>query len=72
MVAAARLRRAQEKANASRPYTEKIRQVLKHVAAGAGDAVHPLLVVRDVNKTGYLVLSSDKGLAGAYASNLFK
>jgi F-type H+-transporting ATPase subunit gamma len=72
MVAAARLRRAQERANASRPYTQKIREVLLHVAASTHDDAHPLLEVRDVKRTGYLILSSDKGLAGAYASNLFK
>lgn len=72
MVAAARLRRAQERAIASKPYTQKIREVLASVAANARDASHPLLAVREVNKTGYLVLSADKGLAGAYSSNLIK
>lgn len=72
MVAAARLRRAQERAAASRPYTEKIRQVLASVAHHARDAVHPLLTVREVKRTGYIVLSADKGLAGAYSSNLIK
>jgi F-type H+-transporting ATPase subunit gamma len=72
MVAAARLRRAQERANASKPYTQKIREVLQHVAANARDVSHPLLSVRDVKKTGYLIVSADKGLAGAYSSNLFK
>lgn len=72
MVAAARLRRAQERAAASRPFTEKIRQVIASVAQNARDAVHPLLEVRQVNRVGFLVLSSDKGLAGAYSSNVFK
>lgn len=72
MVAAARLRRAQERAIASKPYTQKIREVLASVAVNARDASHPLLAVREVNKTGYLVLSADKGLAGAYSSNLIK
>ena len=72
MIAAARLRRAQEKANASRPYTEKIRQALLHVAQGAKGAPHALLEVREVHRVGYLILSADKGLAGAYSSNLFK
>jgi F-type H+-transporting ATPase subunit gamma len=72
MVAAARLRRAQARAIASKPYTEKISEILKSVAANAGDAVNPLLAVREVKRTGYLVISADKGLAGAYASNLFK
>lgn len=72
MVAAARLRRAQERAIASKPYTGKIREVLASVAANARDASHPLLAVREVNHVGYLVLSADKGLAGAYSSNLIK
>ncbi len=72
MVAAARLRRAQERAIASKPYTQKIREVLASVAANARDASHPLLSVREVKQIGYLVLSADKGLAGAYSSNLIK
>jgi F-type H+-transporting ATPase subunit gamma len=72
MVAAARLRRAQEKAATSRPYTEKIRQVLSSVASGASGAAHPLLEVREVKRVAYLVLSADKGLAGAYSSNVIK
>jgi len=72
MVAAARLRRAQEKATASKPYTEKVQQVLASVAAHTAEIAHPLLEVRAVKRTVYLVLSSDKGLAGAYASNVFK
>lgn len=72
MVAAARLRKAQERAITSRPFTEKIRQVMASVAHNARDAVHPLLEVRAVKRVGYLILSSDKGLAGAYSSNVIK
>lgn len=72
MVAAARLRKAQEKALASKPYTDKIIEVLHNVAQGAGDISHPLLVAREVNTIGYLILAADKGLAGAYSSNVIK
>jgi len=72
MVAAARLRKAQEKAAASKPFTEKIQQVLSSVASGASEATHPLLEVRTVKHVAYLVLSADKGLAGAYSSNVIK
>ncbi len=72
MVAAARLRRAQEKAGASQPYTEKILEVLASVANGAPDAAHPLLEIREVKNVAYLVMSADKGLAGAYSSNVIK
>lgn len=78
MVAAARLRRAQEKAAASRPYALKIKEVLSNVVsdqsvlAGLNAKKHPLLQKRAVKKVGYLVLCSDKGLAGAYSSNALK
>ncbi len=72
MVAAARLRRAQEKAAASLPYTQKVREVLASVASHASDLSHPLLEVREVKNIAYLVLSADKGLAGAYSSNVIK
>jgi F-type H+-transporting ATPase subunit gamma len=72
MVAAARLRRAQERAISSRPYTEKIRDILTSVAGGIGDITHPLLAVRPINRIGYLVIAADKGLCGAYNSNVLK
>ena len=73
MVAAARLRKAQEKASVNEPYTNKMKQVLADVAGNAGSVVeHPLLTVRPVQKTVYVVVGPDKGLAGAYASNVFK
>ena len=78
MVAAARLRKAQEKAASSRPYALKIKDVLanivcdKSMLAELDAKKHPLLQKRDVKKVGYLVISSDKGLAGAYSSNVLK
>lgn len=78
MVAAARLRRAQERAAASRPYAVKIKDVLSNVVSDPSVLAdlnvkdHPLLQKREVKKVGYLVVSSDKGLAGAYSSNVLK
>lgn len=78
MVAAARLRRAQERAAASRPYALKIKEVLSNVVSdpsvlsGLNPKKHPLLQKRAVKKVGYLVVCSDKGLAGAYSSNALK
>lgn len=72
MVAAARLRRAQEAAVANQPYAAKMRQVITDIAGKAGDFNHPLLEVREEGKSLYLVIASDKGLAGAYASSVFK
>ena len=72
MVAAARLRKAQERAYASQPFTEKILEVLGTVANSRLDVTHPLLAKREIKKSAYLILSADKGLAGAYSSNLMK
>lgn len=72
MVAAARLRRAQEGALANKPYADKMRQVLSDVAASAGEVSHPLLEVRMEGRKVNVVVAADKGLAGAYSSNVFK
>lgn len=72
MVASARLRRAQAAATANRPYAEKMYQVISDVASNISDFSHPLLEVHETGKTLFVILSSDKGLAGAYSSNIFK
>ena len=71
MVASARLRRAQAKADATRPYAEKIGQILRHISTSdLRDYVSPLLESRPVKRTCYIVIGADKGLAGAYSSNV--
>lgn len=74
MVASARLRRAQGKAQATEPYADKLGSLLKNIASGeaAGEFEHALLANRPVKKTGYLVIGADKGLAGPYTYNLMK
>ncbi|HHW60983.1 MAG TPA: F0F1 ATP synthase subunit gamma [Syntrophomonadaceae bacterium] len=73
MVAAARLRRAQESAEASRPYTETLQETLARLAAVSTDVEHPLLVTReDVRKVGYVVVTADRGLCGAYNTNIIR
>jgi F-type H+-transporting ATPase subunit gamma len=76
MVSAAKLRRAQERALASRPYAEMMRRVLSNVAsAAAGNeaaAQLPLLQVREEKRIQLVVVSSDRGLAGAFNANLFR
>lgn len=72
MVAAAKLRQAQERAEASRPYAAKLREVIINLAQGTNDVSHPMLVSRPVKKTGYLIITSDRGLAGGYNSNLLR
>lgn len=67
MVAAAKLRRAQEKAEVARPFFEKTREILLGVAKYTNEPVeHPLLEKRDSNKHLYVVINSDRGLCGAY------
>ncbi len=72
MVAAARLRKAEEKANGSRPYAEKIGELLRRAASVTPGFTSPLLRKGEVKKVGYLIISADKGLAGAYNSNVMK
>ncbi|MDY6295444.1 MAG: ATP synthase F1 subunit gamma [Schwartzia succinivorans] len=72
MVAAARLRRAQMAAIANKPYANKMAEVVESVAANVGDFKHPLLESHPGGKELFLIVASDKGLAGAYASNVFK
>lgn len=72
MVAAAKLRRAQEAAEAARPYAEKLKEVVGSIAAGTKDVKHPMLETRPIKKVGYLVITSDKGLAGGYNANILR
>jgi F-type H+-transporting ATPase subunit gamma len=72
MVSAAKLRRAQELAQASRPYGEAMRDVLRAVAQGASPVDLPLLKVRPVEKIGYVVLAADRGLAGPYNTSVLR
>ncbi|AOM81582.1 ATP synthase F1 subunit gamma [Salisediminibacterium beveridgei] len=73
MVSAAKLNRAQQKATAFIPYTDKIREVVESIAAGSEGVSHPMLEEREeVKKTGYIVITSDRGLCGAYNSGLLR
>lgn len=73
MVAAAKLRRAQENAEAARPYTETLQDTLTRLAGVAHDVKHPLLETREeVRRVGYIIISSDKGLCGAYNTNIIR
>ena len=70
MVAAARLRKAQARAEAARPYAEKMREVMTGLAGRAGDISHPLLVVREERNVALVVIGADRGLAGSYNVNV--
>ena len=72
MVAAAKLKRSQDAAVASRPYVGKIKEVISSIASGSDTVEHPMLTHRPIKKTAYLVITSDKGLAGGYNVNIFR
>lgn len=72
MVSAAKLNKAQIKAQNFKPYTDKIRDVVVSIAGGSTEKSHPMLQSRPVNKTGYIVITSDRGLAGAYNSSILR
>lgn len=72
MVAVSYLRKAQEQAEASRPYAEKLKEVITGLAQGGSSAKHPMLQSRPIAKTGYLIVTSDSGKVGGYNSNLIR
>lgn len=72
MVAASKMRRAQERMQLGRPYADSMRRVVSHLVKASPDYKHPYLVSRAVNRVGYIVVSSDRGLAGGLNINLFK
>jgi F-type H+-transporting ATPase subunit gamma len=72
MVAASKMRKAQERMRAARPYAEKIRTVIGHLRLANPDYRHPYLVERDVKAVGLVIVSTDRGLCGALNVNVFK
>jgi F-type H+-transporting ATPase subunit gamma len=73
MVAASKMRKAQDRMRASRPYAEKIRNVAAHLSYAQAEYKHPFLIKRDVVKNvGLIVVSSDKGLCGGLNTNVLR
>jgi F-type H+-transporting ATPase subunit gamma len=72
MVAASKMRRAQERRRAALPYAEKIRNVIGHLRLANPDFRHPYLVERPVKAVGVIVVSTDRGLCGGLNVNIFK
>src|ERR1044071_3009187 len=73
MVAASKMRRAQERMRHARPYAEKIRTVAAHISHANPEYRHPFLVNRDtVKRVGLIVVTTDKGLCGALNTNLLR
>lgn len=72
MVAAARLRRAQDKVAAARPYAREIREMIRRVVCTLEEVAHPLLVHRERRYVGYVVFTSDRGLCGAFNAHVIR
>ncbi len=73
MVAASKMRKAQDRMNATRPYSSKMRNVIGHLANAHTEYHHPFLLEREeVKRVGYIIISSDRGLCGGLNVNLFK
>ncbi|MEO7867426.1 MAG: ATP synthase F1 subunit gamma [Candidatus Eisenbacteria bacterium] len=72
MVAAAKLRRAQQRAQAASPYAAKISEMLANLANAASELQHPLFKVRDVRCTALVLVTAERGLCGAYNTNLLR
>lgn len=72
MVSASKVRKAQDRRNAARPYAQKVRQVIGHLAHANPEYKHPFLVDREVKRVGYIIISSDRGLCGGLNNNLFR
>src|SRR3979411_1083011 len=72
MVAASKMRKAQERMRAARPYAEKIRKIVGHLRQVNLDYKHPFTLERPVQAVGIVVISTDRGLAGSLNLNLFK
>ena len=73
MVSASKIRKAQERMKQSRPYARAMKQLIGHLAQANTDYRHPYLVQReDVKRVGYIVVSSDRGLAGGLNNNMFR
>lgn len=72
MVAASKIRKAQQQMEESRPYADRIRRVIGHLGAANPEYKHPFLIERDIKRVGYIIISTDRGLCGGLNVNLFK
>lgn len=72
MVAAARLKRAQNRVGAARPYADKMAEVMRHLAGASAGIEHPLLEVREPRRMAVVVITADRGLCGSYNTNIVR
>ena len=72
MVAVAKMRRAQERMEEARPYTKRLAEAINHLLPDVDRNFLPLLDIREIKRVGYVVVSSDRGLAGSFNTNVLK
>ncbi len=72
MVAASKMRRAQERTEEARPYAKRLAEVINHLLPDVDRNLLPLLDIREIKRVGYVVVSSDRGLAGSFNTNVLK
>jgi F-type H+-transporting ATPase subunit gamma len=72
MVAASKMRKAQQRMAATRPYAEKMRNVIGHLFHAHPEYKHTFMIEREVKRVGYIIVSSDRGLCGGLNNNLFR
>ncbi|MDN5869266.1 MAG: F0F1 ATP synthase subunit gamma [Nitrococcus sp.] len=72
MVAASKMRRAQERMSAARPYADKLRTVIGHIANAHPGYKHPFMLERDARRVAFILISSDRGLCGGLNANQFR
>lgn len=72
MVAASKMRKAQERMAATRPYADNIRRVIAHLAQANPEYKHPFMIEREVKRVGMIIISTDRGLCGGLNTNMFK
>src|SRR5712671_527947 len=73
MIAAARLRRAQQKAESARPYADRLAEILQDVMTSSGGAArHPLMAKREVKKIALVIITADRGLCGAFNAGIIR
>jgi len=72
MVAAAKMRRAQESIIAARPYSQKMKEILQQLSSAKGESDNPFFTVRPIKKVAIVIVAADRGLCGAFNSNIMK
>lgn len=72
MVSASKLSKAEQNATSFVPYSEKLQEMVTHISNSAEEGAHPMLVHREVKKTAYFVITSDRGLAGPFNSGILR